>query len=60
MKGFYLHYNDILEPAAVKSLNVVRVPIDRNKRYSDISLKNQFWKDLEAFLKKEKFKDAKF
>ena len=60
VKGFYFHYQDIPEPPKVKTWNVTRVIIERNKRYHDINVSNQFWKEMEVFLKKEKFKGARF
>ena len=60
VKGFYLHFQDVLEPAVVKNWNVSRLIIQRNKRHTDINIKDQIWKELEAFLKKERFRDAAF
>ena len=36
VKGFYLHYQDIIEPPIVKSWNVSRFIIHRNRRHTDI------------------------
>ena len=60
VKGFYLHYQDVIEHPVVKSWNVTRLIIQRNKRHQDINLQNTIWKELEAFLRKEKFKDSTF
>jgi parafibromin len=60
VKGFFLHYQDVPEPAIVKTWNVSRMVIQRNKRHQDINIKDQIWKQLEEFLKKERFKDAGF
>ena len=60
VKGFYFHYQDVLEPPIVKKWNVSRFIIQRNKRHQDINVHNQVCKELDAFLKKEKFKDAMF
>lgn len=40
VKGFYFHYQDIPEPSKVKTWNVTRVIIERNKRYMDINVSN--------------------
>ena len=60
VKGFYLRYQDISEPKIVKAWNVNRFIVHRHKRHQDINIRNQIWKEIEAFLKKERFKDAGF
>lgn len=60
VKGFYLHYQDMVEPPQVKTWNVTRLVIQRNKRHQDINIQNIIWKELEAFLRKERFKDCGF
>lgn len=60
VKGFFLHYQDVPEPPLVKTWNVTRLVIQRNKRHQDINIKDQIWKQLEEFLKKERFKEAGF
>jgi len=39
---------------------VTKLIIQRNKRHLDGGLRSTVWKELEAFLKKEKFKEAGF
>lgn len=41
-------------PEAVQKWNVKALQIQRNKRHQDISVMNDFWADLDNFLKKEK------
>lgn len=60
VKGFFLHYQDVVPPPEVKKWNVSRLIVQRNKRHTDINVKDQIWKELEAFLKKERFKEAHF
>ena len=60
VKGFYLHYQDILEPPVIKTWNVSRFIVQRNKRHSDINIKNSIWKELDTFLKREKFHFPEF
>ena len=38
VKGFYIHYQDVLETSHVKEWNVTRMIIQRNKRHHDINV----------------------
>lgn len=58
VKGFFLHYQDVLEPPTVKTWNVSRLVVQRNKRHQDINVQNTIWKELEVFLRRERFKDS--
>ena len=40
VKGYFLHFQDELEPAIVKNWNVSRLIIQRNKRHTDINIKD--------------------
>ena len=55
-----MRYQDILEPKVVKSWNVSRMVIQRNKRHTDITVISQIWKEMETFLKAEKFRYDEF
>lgn len=50
----------MIEPPIVKNWNVTRLIIQRNKRHTDINVKDQIWKELEVFIRKERFRDAAF
>jgi len=40
VKGFFLHFQDVPEPPIVKTWNVSRHIIQRNKRHQDINIKD--------------------
>ena len=40
VNGFFPHYQDELEPAIVKNWNVSRLIVQRNKRHTDINIKD--------------------
>jgi len=60
VRGFFLHYQDQILPDMCKKWNIKILNLQRNKRHQDISVQNEFWNDLESFLKKEKFNKLSF
>jgi len=60
VKGFYMRYQDITEAPMIKHWAVNKLVIHRNKRHLDGGLKNLLWKEIEVFLKKERYKVAGF
>jgi len=55
-----LYFQELPPPPTISQWNVKKFALSRNKRYTDMSIKNQVWKELEAFVNKERFKDAGF
>lgn len=60
MRGYYTHYANTQIPATVNSWNVKKLELQRNKRHHDINIRNNFWADLETFLRREKFQGCDF
>ena len=60
VRGFFLYFQELPPPPTISQWNVKKFALSRNKRYTDMSIKNQVWKELEAFVNKERFKDAGF
>ena len=54
-----MHFQDQLLPDITQKWNIKILNLHRNKRHQDVSVQNEFWNDIEAFLKKEKFQGMK-
>lgn len=64
-RGYFMHFADQTAlPDVISKWNVRTLTLQRNKRHQDVTIMNDFWTDLDQFLKKERFvisdnKDAK-
>lgn len=58
VRGYYLSYSDVKLPALVNNWNVLKLQLPRNKRHHDVNEMTKFWQDLEAHLKRERFKGS--
>ena len=55
-RGYYLHFQDQTAlPEVIARWNVKVLTLQRNKRHQDVTVMNEFWADLESFLRKERF-----
>mmetsp|Transcript_8464 Transcript_8464/g.12925 ORF Transcript_8464/g.12925 Transcript_8464/m.12925 type:complete len:91 (-) Transcript_8464:17-289(-) len=54
--GIFMYFQEVEVHKNVMGWNVKKIPIPRNKRYGDLGTRNVIWKDIEAFLGKEKHK----
>lgn len=60
VRGYYIHYANTQIPVTIKGWNIKRLELQRNKRHHDINIRNNFWSDLEDFLRREKFGGCDF
>jgi len=56
VRGYFLHFTDQAPSEQIGKWNIKLLPLHRNKRHQDVTVYNEFWTDLEAFLHREKFK----
>ncbi|TNV79158.1 hypothetical protein FGO68_gene17297 [Halteria grandinella] len=56
VRGYFLHFADQAPPEQIGKWNIKLLPLQRNKRHQDVTVYNELWSDLEAFLHREKFK----
>ena len=56
VRGYYMNFADMTPPANVKKWNVKILPVHRNLRHADQSLKKEFWDDMNDFMFKERYK----
>ena len=55
VRGYFTHYANTKIPPLINQWNVKRLELQRNKRHHDINIRNNFWSDLEDFLRREPF-----
>ena len=60
VRGYYTHYANTQMPKNIDKWNVKRLEFQRNKRHHDVNIRNNFWSDLEEFLRREKFQGCDF
>lgn len=60
VRGYYIHFVNTQMPSVIKGWNIKRLELQRNKRHHDINVKNNFWSDLEDFMRREKFQGCDF
>ncbi|CDW82797.1 UNKNOWN [Stylonychia lemnae] len=61
VRGYYIHYQDQTTlPELTTKYNIKILTLQRNKRHQDGIIHNEFWHDLETFLKKERFQGLNF
>lgn len=60
VRGYYIHYANTQMPTTITGWNIKRLELQRNKRHHDINIRNNFWSDLEDFLRREKFTGCDF
>lgn len=55
-RGYFLHFQDQTAlPEIIGKWNIKTLTLQRNKRHQDVTVMNEFWTDLEAFMRKERF-----
>lgn len=60
VRGYYIHYVNTQIPPALNRWNIKRLELQRHKRHHDMTIRNNFWSDLEDFLRREKFQGCDF
>ena len=60
VRGYYIHYANTQIPPAINTWNIKRLELQRHKRHHDMTTRNNFWSDLEDFLRREKFQGCEF
>ena len=59
-RGYYIHYANTPIPQVINSWNIKRLELQRHKRHHDMTQRNNFWTDLETFMRREKFEGCDF
>ena len=60
VRGFYMHYANTQIPPTINTWNIKRLELQRHKRHHDVNIRNNFWTDLEEFLRRDKFQGCDF
>lgn len=60
VRAYNLSYAGSKPPATISNWNVTKLELPKFKRHQDVHVQTFFWKDLETFLKREKYKDCGF
>ena len=60
VRGYYIHYANTQMPPSLTTWNIKRLELQRHKRHHDTNIRNNFWTDLEEFLRREKFQGCDF
>jgi hypothetical protein len=55
-RGFYIKYSDSPIEDNVKKWNVKSLNVHRTRRYLDNAVQNEFWKDLDEFMNKPRYR----